>query len=83
MEAGQSKAGPHLAGLIGRAAGAVKGATDSDAMRSSGITWESQSLDTFLTTPGRMIRGTRMILAIPSAAQQAAVIQYLQGQPSD
>ncbi|WP_245519882.1 c-type cytochrome [Neorhizobium sp. R1-B] len=83
MEAGQNKAGPHLSGLIGRAAGTVEGATYSDAMRSSGITWDSQSLEAFLTAPGRMVRGTRMTVAIPNAGQRAAIIQYLEGQPAN
>lgn len=83
MEPDQNKAGPHLSGVIGRAAGNVEGATYSDAMRSSGITWDSQSLDTFLTAPGRMIRGTRMTVAIPNATQRAAIIQYLEGRSAD
>lgn len=83
VEAGQNKAGPHLSGLIGRPAGTVEGATYSNAMRSSGITWDSQTLDTFLTAPGRMVGGTRMTVAIPNATQRAAIIQYLESQPAD
>jgi cytochrome c len=83
VEAGQNKAGPHLSGLIGRAAGTVEGATYSDAMRSSGITWDSRTLDTFLAAPARMLRGTRMTVAIPNATQRAAIIQYLEGQSAD
>lgn len=83
MEAGQNKAGPHLSGVIGRTAGSVEGATYSEAMRSSGLTWDSQSLDTFLTAPGRMVRGTRMTVALPNATQRAAIIQYLEGQSAD
>ncbi|UES60022.1 c-type cytochrome (plasmid) [Roseibium aggregatum] len=83
VEAGRNKAGPHLSGLIGRAAGTAEGATYSDAMRSSGLTWDGQSLDTFLTAPGRMVRGTRMTVAVPNATQRAAIIKYLDGQSAD
>ncbi len=83
VEAGQNKAGPHLSGLIGRAAGIVEGATYSNALRSSGITWDRRSLETFLAAPGRMVRGTRMTVAIPNAGQRAAIIQYLEGQPAN
>lgn len=83
VEPGRNKAGPHLSGVIGRIAGNVEGATYSDPMRSSGITWNSQTLDTFLTAPARMIRGTRMTVAIPNATQRAAIIRYLEGQSTD
>ncbi len=83
VEAGQNKTGPHLSGVVGRRAAAVEGATYSDALRSSGITWDSQSLDTFLTAPGRMVRGTRMTVAIPNAGQRAAIIQYLESQSAN
>ncbi|WP_092441424.1 MULTISPECIES: cytochrome c family protein [unclassified Pseudomonas] len=83
MEAGQNKAGPHLSGVIGRTAGNVEGATYSDAMRACGITWDSRTLDTFLTAPARMVRGTRMTVAIPNATQRAAIIQYLEGQSAN
>ncbi|MBS7546486.1 c-type cytochrome [Ancylobacter oerskovii] len=78
MEVGQNKAAPHLSGVVGRTAGRVDDATYSDAMRSSGVVWDARSLDTFLTAPGRMVRGTRMTVAIPNAAQRAAIIQCLQ-----
>jgi cytochrome c len=55
IEPGQRKMGPQLLGLIGRTAGSVDGANYSDAMRSSGITWDRQSLDTFLAAPRQMI----------------------------
>lgn len=83
VEAGQNKAGPHLSGVIGRTAGNVEGVTYSEALRASGITWDRHSLDTFLTAPGRMVRGTRMTVAIPNATQRAAIIQYLEGRSAN
>src|SRR5690348_11294301 len=40
-EAGKNKAGPSLAGVVGRKAGAVEGFKYSDAMKNSGLTWSS------------------------------------------
>lgn len=79
MDAGQDRAGPHLSGVIGRPAGSVEDARYSDAMRDSGIVWNSQSLDTFLAGPRQMVPGTSMTVGIPNAAQRAAIISYLEG----
>lgn len=78
IEPGQRKMGPQLLGIVGRTAGSVEGANYSGAMRSSGIIWDRQSLDTFLAAPRRMIRGTRMTISVPDAAQRAAIIDYLE-----
>ena len=80
MEAGQNRVGPHRSGLIGRTAGSVEGARYSDAMRDSGIVWDSQSLDTFLAAPRQMVSGTTMTVSIPDAAQRAAIITLLESQ---
>jgi cytochrome c len=83
IEPGQNKMGPHLLGVIGRTAASVEGANYSDAMQSSGITWDRQSLDTFLAAPRQMMRGTRMTVSVPDAAQRAAIIDYLESQSPD
>ncbi|MGH0364871.1 c-type cytochrome [Sinorhizobium meliloti] len=56
---GQQNGSPPL-GIIGRTAGSVKSANYSDTMRSSRITWDRQSLETFLAAPRQLVRGTRM-----------------------
>ncbi len=83
IEGGQNKMGPRLLGVVGRVAGSVEGANYSDAMRSSGITWDRQSLDKFLAAPRQMIRGTRMTVSIPDAAQRTVIIEYLESQSPD
>ena len=83
IEQGQNKMGPLLLGVVGRAAGSVEGANYSDAMRSSGITWDRKSLDTFLAAPRQMIRGTRMIVSVPDAAQRTAIVEYLESRLPD
>lgn len=80
---GQNKMGPQLLGVIGRTAGRVEGAKYSEAMQSSDITWDRQSLDTFLAAPRQMIRGTRMTVSVPDAAQRTAIIDYLESQSPD
>jgi cytochrome c len=83
IEPGQNKMGPQLLGIIGRTAGSVEGANYSGAMQSSGITWDRQSLGTFLAAPRQMVPGTRMTVSIPDAAQRAAIIDYLESQSPD
>jgi cytochrome c len=79
LEPGQNRTGPHLSGVIGRAAGTVEGARYSTAMQDSNVVWDNQSLDSFLAAPRRMVPGTSMTVGIPNAAQRAAIISYLEG----
>lgn len=81
LEVGQNRAGPNLAGLFGRAAGSVEGARYSPAMKSSGITWTEQTLDTYLANPRIAVSGTTMTIAVPDATQRAAIIAYLKAHP--
>jgi len=60
LEAGKKKVGPSLAGLFGRAAGTAEGYKYSKAMKESGITWDEDSLDEFITKPKKMIPKTKM-----------------------
>ena len=76
-EAGQNRVGPHLSGILGRAAGAVEGARYSAAMKSSGIVWDAQQLDAYLANPRQVVPGTSMPVGLPNAAQRAQVIEYL------
>ena len=70
--------GPNLQGVIGRKAGS----TDfrySPAIKSSGIVWSRKNLDSFMAAPGKVVPGTRMVIALPDPAQRAAVVSYLAG----
>lgn len=69
--------GPNLAGIVGRKA-AMASFTYSPAMKASAITWTPDKLDTFLTRPAAMIKGSRMAFAgLPNAQDRADVIAYL------
>jgi cytochrome c len=80
VEPGRNKAGPHLAGIVGRPAASVDGARYSKAMQSAAITWDWQLLDTFLAAPSRMVPGTRMTVRVPDSAHRTAIIGYLESQ---
>jgi cytochrome c len=64
----QNKVGPHLSGVFGRPAGTVAGASYSKAMTASGMTWNEQTLEAFLTEPTRVLPGT-----VGQAAQRVAI----------
>jgi cytochrome c len=79
LEAGKNRVGPSLHGIIGRPAGTAEGFTKySDAMKSSGITWDEASLDTFVTKPKEMVPGTKMTFAgLKDEGDRANLIAYL------
>ena len=79
LEPGQNRAGPSLAGVIGRKAGSVEGTRYSQGLRDFGITWDAQSLDGFLADPRKAVPGTSMTVRLADAAQRAAIIAYLSG----
>jgi cytochrome c len=67
---------PNLAGVAGRKAGSTA-FNYSAALKSSGLTWNKATLDTFLAGPGKLVPGTRMLVAIPDPKQRADVVAYL------
>ena len=60
LEEGENKMGPPLNNLLGRKAGSVKGYKYSKAMKNSGVVWNEESLDKFLTKPRKFIPKTKM-----------------------
>jgi cytochrome c len=70
--------GPHLNGVVGRAAGAVEGYEYSEAMANSGITWTEEELHAFLMDPAAKVPGTKMAFpGLKREADLANVIAYL------
>ena len=52
VDAEKHKTGPHLVNIMGRAAGSADGYKKySDAMKSSGIVWNEETLDGYLEKP--------------------------------
>lgn len=79
VQAGKNRVGPSLAGIVGRPAGTAEGYNYSDAMKNSGITWDEESLDKFLTKPKDMVPGTKMTFGgIKKEDDRKALIKYLE-----
>ena len=70
-------AGPHLQGVVGRAAGRVEGFNYSPALRDSGVTWTADTLESYLTNPTAMVRGTRMVQRFNNADERRVIIEFL------
>ena len=60
LEEGKNKMGPPLNNLLGRKAGSVEGYKYSKAMKNSGVVWDEESLDKFITKPRKFIPKTKM-----------------------
>ncbi|MCR0982563.1 c-type cytochrome [Roseomonas populi] len=71
--------GPHLQGVVGRAAGSVQGFNYSPAMKNAGIEWTPDQLDTYLANPIAKVPGSRMPTRVPNEADRADIIAFLQG----
>jgi cytochrome c len=79
LERGVNSVGPSLNGLFGRKAGEIADFRYSPALKKSGITWASQTLDTFIADPQKEVPGNRMPFAgMPDAGDRADLIAYLQ-----
>ena len=68
LEAGKKKVGPSLAGVFERTAGTLEGFKFSQAMKDSGIVWNEETLDKYLTKPRKFLKGTKM--AFPGLKKQ-------------
>ena len=78
---GRNKTGPNLNGVVGRAAGSVKGFKYSPALLESGLIWDEATLDQWLTKPKEFVKGTKMwFRGLKKAEDRAAVIEYLKSQ---
>lgn len=68
---------PNLRGVVGRKAASTGFANYSPALKNSGLTWTKENLDKFLTAPGKLVPGTRMVVMVPDARQRAELIAWL------
>jgi glucose/arabinose dehydrogenase/cytochrome c2 len=71
------KQGPSLAGIVGRPAGTLPHFNYTKAMRESGFTWDTATLNRFLANPLFVLPGTTMPMPVPDATNRADVIAYL------
>lgn len=77
-EPGKHGIGPSLAGIFGTKAGDVAGFEFSDAMKSSGLTWNAATLDRYLENPRTVVPGTTMGFGgLKDAAKRKDVVDYI------
>ncbi len=70
--------GPNLFGVVGRKAASLPSFAYSPALKSSGITWTNDKLTAWITSPAKLVPGTRMAFGgISNPAQVADVVAYL------
>jgi cytochrome c len=84
LQPGRHMTGPSLAGLWERKAGTAAGFPRySEALKSSGVTWNAEALDAWLANPRAFIPNNRMTFAgIADAKARADLIAYLQAASS-
>ena len=64
--------------LIGRKAGTVPGFSYSDAMKKSGIVWDTKILDAYLESPQKVVPGNRMPYAgLKNPTDRTDLVAYL------
>jgi len=76
----KNKEGPKLGGVLGRAAASVPGFEYSDALKSSNLTWDADTLNQWLADPEQLVRGNDMAFRLIKPEERAAIISYLKSQ---
>src|SRR3989442_14317740 len=57
---GPDTVGPNLHGVFGRKAGTKPGFSYSDGLKATGITWNADHIDHWITDPRKVVPGTKM-----------------------
>jgi cytochrome c len=73
----EASVGPHLAGIVGRPAGAVPGFEYSTSMRRADFRWTRERLREFLLHPQSVVPGTTMVAPRLDEGMADAVVNYL------
>ena len=78
VEPGQNMLGPSLSGIIGRKAGTEAGYSYSQAMKDTGIVWDTKTLDAYLADPPKIVPGNKMPFpGLKTDQDRADVIAFL------
>ncbi len=73
-----NKIGPNLHGVIGRTSGTQEGFSYSEAMKSSGLTWDEATLEKYLRDPKGFVPKNKMAFAgLKKDSDLANVLAYL------
>jgi len=79
VETGVNNVGPSLHAVFGRKAGDLVDFRYSPALKRSGITWTTQTLDQFIADPQKVVPANRMPYGgMTDAGDRADLIAYLQ-----
>ena len=70
--------GPSLQGIFGRAAASNPDFSYTEALRSSGLTWNAETLDRFLASPTTVVPGSAMVVPLTKDEERANVIAYFE-----
>lgn len=78
IKEGENKIGPSLYGIVGRPSHSVPNYMYSEAMKKYDVTWDKDTLDTYLVDPRKAVSGTKMIFpGLKNDTERANVIAYL------
>ena len=72
-----NRIGPRHRGVYGRVAGSLDDFDYSKALRTSELSWNDETLDSWLTNPEGLIPGQRMGFRLSDETARADVIAYL------
>ncbi len=72
-----NRVGPMHRGVFGRKAGSVANYNYSNAVKSSDVVWNDQTLDQWLTNPQAFIPGQKMNFKVANPQDRADIIAYL------
>lgn len=78
LDAGKNGVGPSLARIVGEKAGATPGYAFSPAMKASNLTWDTATLDAYLSDPQKVVPGNKMPFpGLKTERERNAVIALL------
>jgi cytochrome c len=79
-----STIGPNLSGVLGSTAGSKSDFVYSDALKSSGVVWTEESLDSYIANPASFIPGgTMAFVGVADKTDREAVLEYVIAKSSD
>jgi cytochrome c len=79
---GDNRLGPSLHHVVGRKAGSLQGFAYSQSMKHANLTWDENTLDTFIANPDGVVQNNNMkpFNGITDAATRKQIIEFLKSQ---